>query len=157
MFKILRLSLGLNHRWALQITLLLWNSFLQEPRAASSWIHSLEDRRCEKSFILELSWEVTQRCCHDLFQQTYTVSLCREHARQSSLRAVRVSNLGTAAQRAWAISAHGNTPEFAIKGSELSFSLAGKNLLTLKGDLNLNLALLWVRAWWDDLWVSFSR
>lgn len=62
--------------------------------------------------------------------------------RQSRLRAERELHLGTAAQRAWAISAHGNTPEMALKGPELSFSLAGKSLLTLKVDLTLSLALL---------------
>lgn len=155
-FRILFLSLGLNHEWALQMRLLFWDSFLQNPRAASSWICSLEGRRCENSFILEVSWEAMQRCSHDLFQQTDRASLCREHVRQSRLRAVRVLNLGTAAQRTRVISARGNTPELATKGPELSFSLAGKNLLTLKVDLTLILALLWVRAWWDDLWVSFS-
>lgn len=156
-FKILYLSLGLNHEWALQMTLLVWDSFLQNPRAALSWIHSLEGRRCENSFILEVSWEAMQRCSHTLFLQTCRASLCREHEKQSRLRAVRVLNLGTAAQRTWAVSGHGNTPELATKSPELSFFLAGKkNLLTLKVDLTLILALPWVRAWWDDLWMSFS-
>lgn len=83
-----------------------------------------------------------QKCSRDVFLQSCRVSLCREHVRQSRMRADRVLPLGTAAQRAWAVSAHRNTPELAMKGPELSFFLAGKNLLTLKVDLTLNLALV---------------
>lgn len=70
-------------------------------------------------------------------QQSITVQGTRETEQTESSEGVKPWN-----QRAWAISAHGNIPELPIKGPELSFSLAGKSLLTLKVDLTLNLALL---------------
>lgn len=70
-------------------------------------------------------------------QQSITVQGTCETEQTESSEGVKPWN-----QRAWAISAHGNTPELAIKCPELSFSSAGKSLLTLKVDLTLNLALL---------------